>query len=94
MDSKARPNGQIQGSIRRVLLHVWDPIGVADNPQDQDRYDAYITGVYQLLANGAGPQEVAEHLARLERDSIGIPARSARDAAVARMLCELDLRRH
>jgi hypothetical protein len=94
MESSEQATRQIQSSIRRLLLYVWDPIGVAANPQAQGRYDAYVAGVYHLLENGAGPQEVADHLARLERDAIGVPVSSERAAAVARMLCALDLRMH
>jgi len=88
------PREPVQSAIHRLLLYVWDPIGVANNPEAQDKYDVYVAGVYHLLTNGAGPQEVADHLARLERDAIGVPVSSQRDATVARMLCALDLRKH
>ena len=31
---------RIRGEIRRVLMTVWDPIGVKDEPNAQDEYAA------------------------------------------------------
>lgn len=52
---------EIQESIRLVLLHDWDPIGVQNEPAAQDEYDSYVGGVYRLLASGATEQQVADH---------------------------------
>lgn len=71
MDPREERAREIQESIRHILLHDWDPIGVADEPQAQDEYDSYIGGVYRLLASGASTTQVAEHLARVEHDSMG-----------------------
>ena len=30
---------RIRAKVRRVLLDVWDPIGVKDEPNPQDEYD-------------------------------------------------------
>jgi hypothetical protein len=58
-----------------------------------DEYDSYIGGVYRLLASGASCEQVAEHLAALERGPLGYPeATAARNMAAARKLCELDVR--
>jgi len=65
---------EIQESIRQVLLRDWDPIGVSDVPEARDEYDAYIGGVYRLLASGASEDEIIEHLHRIESDTIGMPA--------------------
>ena len=65
---------EIQESIKRVLLQDWDPIGVSDVPEAQDEYDAYVGGVYRLLASGASEDEIIEHLHRVESDVMGMPA--------------------
>lgn len=65
---------RIQESIRLVLLRDWDPIGVHDKPAAQDEYESYVGGVYRLLASGATEQQIAEHLWRIEKDTIGLPA--------------------
>src|SRR6266496_4651248 len=71
MTSKEERTRQIQRSIAEVLLRNWDPIGVRNVPQAQDEYDAYVGGVYRLIASGATARELAEHLARLEAEQLG-----------------------
>jgi hypothetical protein len=68
-DDRAR---QIQESIRGVLLHEWDPIGVKDVPEAQDEYDGYVGGVYGLLVSGATAEQLAEHLWKIETDTMGL----------------------
>jgi hypothetical protein len=85
--------GQIQQSIRLVLLHDWDPIGVAQEPQAQDEYDSYTGEVYRLLASAASEQQVADRLRNIETDRMGLPAtESSALLAVARKLKALDIR--
>ncbi len=62
---------EIQRAIGEVLLRNWDPLGVKDEPQAQDEYDAYVGGVYQLIAAGATAKQIAEHLVRIETDRLG-----------------------
>jgi len=89
-DDQAR---QIQSAIQAILLREWDPIGVADEPRAKDEYDAYIGGVYRLLASGASAEAVAAHLSRLEATKMGLSASSPEQLLpVARKLCALDVR--
>jgi hypothetical protein len=53
------------------LLRHWDPIGIADVPEQQDEYEAYVGGVYRLLASGTSAREIAEHLVDIERQQLG-----------------------
>lgn len=83
---------EIQESISHVLLQDWDPIGVSDIPEAQDEYSAYVGGVYRLLASGASEDEIVEHLFKIERDTIGLPAVDRKDLrGVARKLIELNV---
>ena len=59
--------------IRRVLLEVWDPIGVKDEPRAQDEYDSYIGQIYGLLVKGASEQEIIEFLYHVETEQMGLP---------------------
>ncbi len=89
---KVAPARDIQKSIAQVLLRDWDPIGVKNEPQAQDEYDSYIAGIYRLLAAGATPQVVAEHLCRVEAESIGYTQASPSDLLpVPEKLCRLDV---
>ena len=58
MTSKEERAREIQRSIAEVLLRNWDPIGVRNVPQAQDEYDAYVGGVYRLIASGATAREL------------------------------------
>ncbi|SRR5713101_1547601 len=84
---------EIQNAIGQILLREWDPIGVRDEPHAQDEYDDYIGGVYRLLASGATPHALAEHLADVESELMGFDQPSQRDLLpVAERLCSLDVR--
>ncbi len=58
--------------IGDVLLHEWDPIGVAHIPEAQDEYRGYIRGVYDVAMRTRSAQAVAEHLSGIERHSMGL----------------------
>ena len=83
----------IQHSIRQVLLHDWDPFGVADEPRAQDEYDSYVGAVYRLLTSGASEREIAEHLWKIENDRMGLSSRPPSALLpVVRRLMALDIR--
>ena len=71
MDERARRAREIHAEIGRVLLRHWDPLGVAEEPELADEYQAYIGGVYRLLVSDASDREIAEHLVRLETERLG-----------------------
>jgi hypothetical protein len=66
---------RIRAEIRRVLMTVWDPIGVRDEPNAQDEYDGYLGGVFDLLTSGASDDRIKEHLLRIVRERMELPAR-------------------
>lgn len=53
---------EVRRAIRRVFLEVWDPIGIADEPNAQDEYDGYIGRVFELLVLGGSDKEIVEYL--------------------------------
>lgn len=92
MDERVRRSREIQDRIRRILLEDWDPLGLR-GVAPSDEYDSYISGVYRLLASGASCEQVAEHLAELERGPMGSStATAACNMTAARKLCDLDVR--
>lgn len=58
--------------IGEVLLHDWDPIGVADVPEAQDEYRGYIRGIYDVAVEARSVRAVAEHLVKIERGHMGL----------------------
>ena len=92
MDERARRGREIQDRIGRILYEDWDPLGL-HGIAPADEYDSYVGDVYRLLASGASCEQVAEHLAEVERGPFGYSeATAARNMAAARKLCELDVR--
>lgn len=81
----------IQAAIRQALLREWDPIGVRDVPEAQDEYDSYVGGVYRLLANGASNRQLAEHLSRIEQESMGFSTTPGALVGVAERLKQIDI---
>ena len=91
MDRRESRAREIQESIRDALMREWDPIGVKDVPEAQDEYDGYVGGVYRLLAAGASVRDVAEHLARIERDSMGVSTSPDQLMSVAAKVRQIDI---
>lgn len=65
---------RIHNEIRHVLLTIWDPIGIEDEPNAQDEYDSYISGIMSLLAKRASPGEITGHLLQIANDLMGLNA--------------------
>ena len=49
-------------AIRRVLLEVWDPIGIGDEPNAQDEYDGYVGPIFELLVTDKDDSEIERYL--------------------------------
>jgi hypothetical protein len=79
MVTRKQRAGEIQESIRRVLLDSRDPFQVSGEPTAQDEYDGCIAGVYRLLVSGAPPEQVAQHLRQIADEWLG-PAVGVGDA--------------
>ena len=67
---------RIRVQIRRVLLEVWDPIGIKDEPNAQDEYDGYAGPIFDLLSGGATDEQLNDRLLYLVNDRMGLKATS------------------
>ena len=79
-------------TIRHVLLHVWDPIGIKDEPNAQDEYDSYLGGVYELLVSGASDERIEDHLWRIVTERMELPAKKSDMTDTVRALRQIPLR--
>ena len=68
---------RIRVAIRHVLMDVWDPIGVKNEPNAQDEYDGYLGGVYELLVSGASDEYIEDHLWRIVTERMELPAKKS-----------------
>ncbi len=65
---------RIRVEIRHVLMRVWDPIGVRDEPNAQDEYDGYLGNVYELLVGGASDERIAQYLCSVITERMALRA--------------------
>jgi len=63
---------RILAAIRRVLVKVWDPIGVQGHVNLQDEYDGYIGQVYKLLVRKASQADIVDYLYWAAHDNMGL----------------------
>ncbi|NJM34875.1 MAG: hypothetical protein HC850_09410 [Rhodomicrobium sp.] len=76
--------------IRRVLLENWDPVGVGDNPNLRDEYDAYIPELIRILSDkSVVKQHIFSYLQGIEIDRMGIPEDPERIEIAAGRLLEI-----
>ncbi|MFD5271662.1 hypothetical protein [Streptomyces sp. NPDC058335] len=65
----------------RHLLNEWDPLGVADEVQDE--YDCMLLPMLQRLRGGADETEIGEFLRREVEEHFGLDPLGARPDAMA-----------
>jgi len=70
---------RIRVLMRHVLLEVWDPIGIKDEPNAQDEYDGYIGKLYDLLVSHADDSQLIDYLHWAVHDHMGLDAASRSD---------------
>jgi hypothetical protein len=94
-DSRDKRAAVIQDSIRQILYHEWDPIGVAGSAPG-DEYDSYIAPVYRILAGTRSEQELVEFLFRTAHGTMGLACETTEHfeqlRPMARRLLALDVR--
>jgi hypothetical protein len=74
---------RISDEIRQVLVKIWDPVGIKDEPHAQDEYDSYIGGVFRLLVNHSGDREIEDYLWKIIEGKIHVhPQKGATKDAV------------
>jgi hypothetical protein len=69
----------IRSQIRKVLLNVWDPIGIQKEPNAQYEYDGYVGEIYGFLVGKATDQEITDRLLYIVNDTMGLEAAKAED---------------
>ncbi|MFF3286370.1 hypothetical protein [Streptomyces sp. NPDC003023] len=65
----------------RLLLNEWDPLGVADDVQDE--YDCVLAPLLQRLGSGAGRTEIGDFLRDVLEDHFGLDPPGSRPEAMA-----------
>jgi hypothetical protein len=81
---------RIRVEIRHVLLDVWDPIGVKDEPNAQDEYDGYVGLISDSLSRGATNEQLADRLLYFVNDRMDLTATSEQMQPTIRALRAID----
>jgi hypothetical protein len=66
------PQHRLVNHIHDILIKLWDPIGVKDEPHAQDEYDSYIPAILQFLQAQASVETIASHLHEIETRWMGL----------------------
>jgi hypothetical protein len=72
-----------QQAIREILLREWDPIGVCDDANAQDEYDAYIHEIHGMLIRHEPRHKLVDHLWWIETEHMGLFGNLTRTQTVA-----------
>src|SRR4051812_48679405 len=78
-----------QDVIREVLMHEWDPIGVADVPQAQDEYDGYINQIYGMIIRREPKYKLVDFLWWVETENMGLYGNHQRTEHTADLLLKI-----
>lgn len=82
---------ELRDAIRKVLVEVWDPLRLMDDPDwPRDEYDRYIDGVFTLLVESGNDQQIFDHL-DWAAGCMGIDGSSASMQQVVAALRKIDL---
>jgi hypothetical protein len=73
-------------AVRLILMRDWDPIGINDEPDAQDEYDAYIQPLLRLVREGVSSSVLSDRLLQIETDEMGLPGDRERALRVAEKL--------
>jgi hypothetical protein len=61
-----------QAELRAIVMRVWDPVGVSDEPQAAGEYDAYLGPIARYLRDGWSAERLAGYLTALASVHIGM----------------------
>lgn len=81
-------NPELTRRVAKILLEAWDPVGVGSLPSGRDLYDEYVPAIRELLRVEATERELADHLLRIEEETLKFPVDRPRALNVARLLIE------
>jgi uncharacterized protein (DUF2236 family) len=74
------------GRLRHLLMAEWDPIGVRGVPQARTEYDSYLGLVADRLRTPAPAERLADLLAEIRTETMGMPPAADADMRTARTL--------
>ena len=74
--------------VKFILLNEWDPIGINEFEEAHDEYDAYVSPICNMLAQGKSAPEIYTYL-RWAIGAMGLDGDELAERAVAERLAAL-----
>ena len=74
--------------IDEVLYYLWDPLGVAREPQSRQEYSAFVSEVFAALLDDADEHRLMELLLLLETEFLGLGPRPSQARRIAEALVD------
>ncbi len=71
-----------------VLHYIWDPIGVAEEPNARDEYWGYLPQVFKMLINDSSDEQIIDYLINVETDRMGLSPKKENAKRVVEILNE------
>jgi hypothetical protein len=84
-------------SIRKILLEIWDPVGIrsfvkSDYDSIRDEYDRYIEVIEDIINRNGSLEEMKVFLSQAEKEQVPGIRHSDRNSNAAKLLCDLQRR--
>jgi hypothetical protein len=81
-------NKMLYDAVKSILLNEWDPIGISEFEEANDEYDAYITPICKMIAEGQSIVSIREYL-RFATDSMCLDADETTEQIIAERLSSI-----
>lgn len=72
--------------INDLLLHKWDPIGVAGITGAEDEYAQYVGDILNLVQRSSSYEELFEYLWKIETDYMGLKGNRKKTESFSKLL--------
>ena len=79
---------ELSRRIDEVLYYVWDPIGVSREARARGEYTSYVPAVRASMEEHSEPGPIADYLAAVTQNHIGLTPSIETCQAVAKLLLE------
>jgi len=86
LEDKMTAGLHLAEDVRVILLSDWDPVGIREDPEARDEYDAYARQIAERLRAGASVDELSRLLLDIETIDMGLTGNTDRAAGAARKL--------
>jgi hypothetical protein len=63
---------ELERRIDEILYHVWDPIGVSDEPEARSEYSTYVPVLLRLVIESDEVRPISDYLEKIAGENMGL----------------------